>query len=111
MKRIKSLFPLCVLIWIVASGPAASAVEPGGYRLLSVSESEKLVLVSQLSDQKKFLLDAAEVKVTVDDQPAEFKDLTRYSVVRVQMKLAKTKKNGVTLDGVATEITVKSPGK
>ncbi|MDR1726448.1 MAG: hypothetical protein LBT74_00720 [Acidobacteriota bacterium] len=93
----------------VMAAAVATAVESGGYRLLSLSESEKLILVSRFSDQGKFLLDASSAKITVDGKDAEFKDLSRYSIVRVQMKLGKTKKNDVTLDGVALEIDVKTP--
>jgi hypothetical protein len=110
MMRNKVFLPLCVGAWLaVMAAAVATAVESGGYRLLSLSESEKLILVSRFSDQGKFLLDASSAKITVDGKDAEFKDLSRYSIVRVQMKLGKTKKNDVTLDGVALEIDVKTP--
>ena len=109
MKQIKNFLLLFILICVVASSPVVSAMEPGGYRLLSVSESEKLILVSQLSDQKKFLLNAADVKITVNGKSVEFKELSQYSIVQVQMKLSRTKKNGVNLDGIAMEIAINNP--
>ena len=109
MKRIRSFYLLFTLIWMMATCLTVPAVELGGYRLLSVSESEKLILVSQLSDQKKFLLNAADVKITVNGKSVEFKDLSQYAIVQVQMKLSKTKKNGVNLDGIATEIAINIP--
>ena len=109
MKRIRSFSLLFTLIWMMAICLPVPAVELGGYRLLSVSETEKLILVSQLSDQKKFLLNAADVKITVNGKSVEFKDLSQYAIVQVQMKLSKTKKNGVNLDGIATEIAINIP--
>ena len=97
----------CILMHLICV--PAQALESGSYRLLSISETEKLVLVSRIPDQKKFLLDAAGVKVTINDKPAEFGELTLFSVVRVQMDLKKNKKKGVNIDGQAREIAVSDP--
>jgi hypothetical protein len=116
MKRIKSIFHVSLImaaacIWMhVFCGPV-QALESGSYRLLSVSETEKLVLVSRIPDQKKFLLDAADVKVTMNDKPAEFKDLILFTVVQVQMDLRRAKRKGVDLDGRANEIAIFSPAE
>ena len=116
MKRIKSIFCVSVImaaacIWMhVFCGPV-QALEAGSYRLLSVSETEKLVLVSRIPDQKKFLLDAADVKITINDKPAEFKDLILFTIVQVQMDLRKAKRKGVDLDGRANEIAIFSPAE
>ena len=85
------------------------ALESGSYRLLSVSETETLVLVSRIPDQKKFLLDAAAVKITINDKPAEFKDLALFTIVQVQMDLRRIRKKGVNLDGRVLEIAVSDP--
>jgi len=96
-------------IWMHLLCCPVQALESGSYRLLSISETEKLVLISRIPDQKKFLLDAADVKVVINDKPAEFGELTLFTVVRVQMDLKKNKKKGVNIDGQAREITVSDP--
>jgi len=82
------------------------AVESGTYRLLSVSDSEKLILVSQIPSKKKYLLDAASAKITVNGKPAEFKELKAFSIIQVKLDLRKASKNGIDLDGAATEIRI-----
>ena len=84
------------------------AVEPGMFRLLSISRSEKLILVSQIPDKTKYLLDATSAKITVDGEAAEFKELKSFSIVQVKFELEKKEKNGVDLDGSAIEIRVAS---
>jgi hypothetical protein len=79
------------------------------YRLLSVSDSEKLILVSQIPSKTKYLLDAASVKITVNGKAAEFKELRTFSVIQVKVDLRKLSKNGIGLDGSATEIRISSP--
>ena len=114
MKRIKCIFHVSIIMVIacmlmhVFCGPV-QALEAGSYRLLSVSETEKLVLVSRIPDQKKFLLDAADVKITINDEPAEFKDLILFTIVQVQMDLGKKKRKGVNLDGSARVINISDP--
>jgi hypothetical protein len=116
MKRIERIFQASVIIavafvWIYVFCGMAQALETGSYRLLSVSESEKLVLVSRIPDQKKFLLDATDVKVTIDDKAAEFKDVASFTIVKVQMDLRKKKRKGVNLDGNALEIAIYAPAE
>jgi len=79
------------------------------YRLLSVSDSEKLILVSQIPSKTKYLLDAASAKITVNGKAAEFKELRTFSVIQVKVDLRKLSKNGIGLDGSATEIRISSP--
>jgi hypothetical protein len=79
------------------------------YRLLSVSDSEKLILVSQIPSKTKYLLDAASAKITVNGKAAEFKELRTFSVIQVKVDLRKSSKNGIGLDGSATEIRISSP--
>jgi len=126
MKRIESfleksinrhfLFQVCVImaavcIWMhVFCGPV-QALESGSYRLLSVSETEKIVLVSRIPDRKKFLLDAADVKITVNDKPAEFKDLILFTIVQVQMDQRRIRRKGVNLDGRVSEIAISDPAE
>ena len=85
------------------------AIEPDMYRLLSVSVSAKMILIAQPASKAKFLLDAAAAKLTLDDKPTEFKNLSDYSVIHVKFETKKVEKDGVLLDGVATEIRVLTP--
>jgi hypothetical protein len=85
-----------------------SAVESGRYRLLSASESTKLILVSKIPDKTKYVLDASTAKITRNDKPAEFTDLRVYTVVTVTFELKKSSKNGIDVDGVASEIKISS---
>jgi hypothetical protein len=97
---------ICLLVIITYS----LAVESGMCRLLSVSESEKLILISQIPNKTKFLLDAASAKITVNGKPAEFRDLVVFSIIQVKMELRKFNRKGIDIDGVATEIQISIPG-
>jgi hypothetical protein len=79
------------------------------YRLLSISSTEKLVLVSQIPSKTRYILDVASTKVTVNGKPAEFKELKVFSVIQVKLQLAKSTKDGIAIDGSAIEISVTSP--
>jgi hypothetical protein len=81
------------------------------FRLLSVSESEKLILVSQIPGKTKYLLDASSAKITVNGKPAEYKSLKAYSILQVKMETRKTNKNGIDLDGIAIEIKISTEEK
>lgn len=96
---------ILALLWLIGFCTISTAVESGRYRLLSVSDSEKLILVSQIPTKTKYILDAASAKITVDGKAAEFKDLKAFSVIQVKATLRKSSKNGIDLDGAATEIT------
>jgi len=114
MKRIERIFQAgviiivtCVCMFMLCD--QAQALESGSYRLLSISESEKLILVSRVPDQRRFLLDATDVKVTINDNPAEFKDLVSFTIIQVEMELRRIRRKGVNLDGFAREIAVSDP--
>jgi len=110
MKRIKiSVIMVAACLWIHAFCGPVQALEAGSYRLLSVSETEKLVLVSRIPDQKKFLLDATDVKISINDNSGELKDLILFTIVQVQMDTGKKKRKGINLDGNAREIIVTDP--
>ena len=85
------------------------AVESGMYRLLSVSISEKLIVVSQIPGKTKYILDAGSAKITVNGKPGELKELKAFSVVQVKTDLKKSSKKGITIDGAATEIRISAP--
>ena len=87
----------------------AAALESGQFRLMSVSESQKWILISQAPNKPKYILDASTAKITVDNKPAEFKDLARFSVINVKFEFKKSKINGIDVDGSATEIRVLTP--
>jgi len=87
------------------------AVESGMYRLLSVSDTEKLILVSQIPSKTKYLLDASSAKITLNGKPAEFKELKSFSIIQVKIDLKKSSKNGIGLDGSASEIKISSTEK
>lgn len=97
-------FPICVLALYCHS----FAAELGSFRLLSVSESEKLILVSQIPGKKKYLLDMSSAKITIDGKPAEYKSLKAFSTIQLKMEVRKLDKLGIELDGVATEILVQT---
>ena len=96
---------------ITGSILTCSAVESGMCRLLSVSESEKLILISTVPDKTRYLLDVAAAKITIAGEPAEFDQLTSYSLIQVKWKKSKDKRNGVRLDGIALEIEIDPPRK
>jgi len=87
------------------------AAELDTYRLLSLSESEKLILVSQVSTKTRYLLDASSAKITIDGKPAEYKALKAYSTIQLKMETRKQKRLGIDLDGVAIEISVNAGQK
>jgi hypothetical protein len=103
----------CILLFIATSLIALNipslAIESGNCRLLSISESEKLILVSQIPSKTKYLLDATSAKITVNGKPAEFKQLSAFSIVQVKMDIHKSSKNGVTINGSAREIRILDP--
>ena len=82
------------------------AVESGMYRLLSISTSEKLIVVSHIPDKTKYLLDAASAKITVNGKPAEFRELKAFSVIQVKLELKKEDRKGIDVDGKAIEIRI-----
>jgi hypothetical protein len=102
-----------ILLFIAASLIALSipsfAIESGNCRLLSISESEKLILVSQIPSKTKYLLDATSAKITVNGKPAEFKQLRAFSIVQVKMDIHKSSKGGVAINGSAREIRILDP--
>ena len=87
----------------------ASAIETDMYRLLSVADSPKLILISQIPNKTKYVLDATAAKITVNGKPAEFKDLKTYVIVQVKMELRKFTKDGIDVDGTAKEIRITVP--
>lgn len=105
MKRFL-LSPILALVLWSAQLPG---VEEKRYRLLSVTQTTKMILISELTTKTKYVLDASTAKITVDDKPAEFEDLKEYSVIRVDFQARKTSKDGIDLDGVASEISIKTP--
>jgi hypothetical protein len=98
----------CIATCIIGLYDISMAAESCNCRLLSLSESEKLILVSQIPNKTKYLLDASSAKITVNGKPAEFSELTAFSVIQVKMDLRKHKssKNGITINGTAMEIKI-----
>ncbi len=115
---------------LLAGLPLGSfAIESGIYRILSVSDSIKLILISQPVDKAaaqlaakrtaaapgkadqtiKYVLDASAAKITVNGKPAEFKDLKYYASAQVKFELHKDSKEGIPVDGKATEIKIIVP--
>jgi hypothetical protein len=95
---------LCLL----AVSASLLAAEFSTFRLLSISETEKLILVSQIPEKTKYLLDAASAKITMNGKPAEYKALKTFSIIHVKMTVAKTQKQGIYIDGTAIEIRIDS---
>jgi hypothetical protein len=103
MNKTKAIF---TTLFFLGMCSFSLAVESGMYRLLSVSETEKLILVSQIPSKTKYLLDAASAKITLNGKPAEFKELKSFSVIQVKIDLKKGSRNGIPLDGSASEIKI-----
>lgn len=97
---------ILIMIFLLAYSILSSAAESTTFRLLSVSESEKLILVSQIPSKAKYILDAASAKITLNGKPAEFKALKAFSRIEVKMELRKINKLGIDIDGVASEIKI-----
>ena len=117
-------------ILITALPLLSLAIESGIYRILSVSDSIKVILISQRIDKQaapavatkksavapgkgdqtiKYVLDASAAKITVNGKPAEFKDLKYYASAQVKFELHKDSKEGIPIDGKATEIRIIVP--
>ena len=106
MKR-KLLSALLVVMLGVMT--VAWAVEARGFRLLSITETGKMILISEIPNKTKYVLDATSTKITIDGKPGEFKDLKSFTVIRVKFEPRKGTKDGIDIDGVATEILVSTP--
>jgi hypothetical protein len=96
---------------LLVGATMAMAVESGRCRLLSASESTKIILVSKIPEKVRYALDASTAKITLGGKPAEFSDLKSFAVLIVRYELKKLTKNGIELDGVATEIMIAGPQK
>jgi hypothetical protein len=107
MKNLKTISVTILLLALSAISFCAEST----FRLLSVSESEKLILVSQIPGKTKYLLDASSAKITINGKPAEYKSLKAYSILQVKMELRKTNKDGIDLDGLAIEIKISTEEK
>jgi hypothetical protein len=113
----------CILSLAVLGLPLTSAaIESGIYRILSVTDSLKVILISDVSAKtapKKqsagapppghYVLDASAAKITVNGKPAEFKDLKYYASAQIKFELRKQTKEGLEIDGKATEIKIIVP--
>lgn len=101
----------CIVLIVIMLLTQATlrAIESGQYRLLSLTGAQKWILISQSPGKPKYLLDASTAKITVDGKPAEFKELSRFSVINVKFEFKKSTKNGVNVDGVASEIRILTP--
>ncbi len=108
MNRSKLIFTLLLFLGMCLF---SLAVESGMYRLLSVSDTEKIILISAIPAKTKYLLDASSAKITLNGKPAEFKELKSFSIIQVKMELKKASRNGVPLDGLASEIKISSTEK
>lgn len=95
-----------LLLFLAGALNTALAVESGQFRLLSIADSSKLLLVSQIPSKTKYILDASTAKITVDGKPAEFKTLDYYSIINIKYELRKGSKDGIETNGVATEIRI-----
>jgi hypothetical protein len=106
MYTIKKITWISAVVCFLFINSFSLAVESGMYRLLSISDSEKLILVSQIPSKTKYLLDASTAKIVVNGKAAEFKELKAFSIIQVRVEFRKSNKNGVELDGSVTEIRI-----
>lgn len=103
MKRRKFLWMIPFIIGICS---VSLAVESGMYRLLSISLSEKLIVVSHMPSKTKYILDVASAKITINGKPAEFRELKAFSVIQVKVELKEDNRKGIDIDGKAIEINI-----
>lgn len=111
MPRSKRGWIILAALGLLAGSIIAPAAASEKYRLLSISDSEKLILVSLIPGKTKYLLDASSAKIMLNDKAAEFKELQQFSIIQVKMNLQKIRKNGIDLDGAAQEIRITAPEK
>jgi hypothetical protein len=88
---------------------ATWAVEAQRFRLLSITATSKLILVSEIPAKNKLVLDAGAAKITVDGKPSEFQELRLYTVIHIKFEPRKGSKDGINLDGMASEIKISTP--
>jgi hypothetical protein len=98
---------VAALLVLAAAGNSV-AVETGIYRLLSITETSKLILISHPNTKTKYILDASAAKITLDGKPAEFSVLRQYSTAQVIFETKKSAKDGIDIDGTASEIRLTS---
>jgi len=100
---------IALLLIVFSFLASAAAVESGQFRLLSATVSCKLILVSQIPNKTKYILDASTAKITIDEKPAEFQSIQSYAIVNVKFDLKKSAKEGIDIDGIASEIKISTP--
>ncbi len=98
------------MIFLILFCSLSKAVESGMYRLLSVSKSEKLIVVSNIPAKTRHIFDVAAAKITIDDKPSELGELKSYSLIQIKLDPQKMKRKGIEIDGKAIEIRVSSKG-
>jgi len=103
---LKKTCQVSLFFLMIGAAGTAFGVESGQFRLLSVSDSTKMILVSQIPTKTKYILDAATAKVTIDGKPAEFQNLDFYTIINVKFELKKGTKEGIETNGVVTEIRI-----
>jgi len=106
MRRIGTLIAVFMCFCMVFF-----ALESDTYRLLSIAKSGKMILISHPTDKTKYLLDATNAKITCDGKPMEFDELKNYVLIQVKFDLVKSEKEGIQIDGNATEIAVNNAPK
>jgi hypothetical protein len=111
LRQMNSVKLICVALCVLALYSLSIAADLGTFRLLSLSESEKLILVSAIPGKNKYLLDASSAKITIDGKPAEYKALKAFSTIQLKMEIRKLSKLGIELDGVAAEIRLSTTEK
>ena len=109
VNAMKKTNRLGLLLLMMGTLSLSLAVETGMFRLLSITESEKLILVSQIPGKTKYILDASAAKITVKGKPAELKELKQFSIIQIKLELKKFARNGIDIDGTASEIRVSPP--
>jgi hypothetical protein len=102
----RAYFTALVIAALFGALECAFSVESGQFRLLSIADSSKLILVSQIPSKTKYILDASTAKITLDGKPAEFKTLDYYTIINIKYELRKGSKEGIEINGVATEIRI-----
>lgn len=98
---------LGLLLLLFAPSAHAECTETA--RLLAVGWQDKMIVISTRPGNERLLLDGASARITIFGKPGEWKELSRYSLIRVRYGRTPVKRLNQQLDGNVHEICVEYP--
>jgi hypothetical protein len=69
------------------------------YRILSISTTENIILLSDLDSRNRLMLDAAKAKIIIDGKESDLKNLQKFNSATFQIKRSPKTFRGHELDG------------